>query len=303
MTYEHFRIGPHVVGQGRCFIIGEIAQAHDGSLGMAHAYIDAIARAGADAVKFQTHIADAESSPQEPWRVKFSRQDATRFDYWKRMEFTREQWVGLKEHAEEKGLVFLSSPFSLQAAELLDALGMVAWKVASGEINNHALLDRMAATSKPVLLSSEAMAETRISGAEVPMPTMVRPMIRGDMPQLRAAAAAPLTNRPAPHASKRSPATTAIEDCNMDDLPLWGAIMPDSRTARHRRIPSLENPSPASAGPATGKPGLPLPCLLSRLPPPIMPAPPAPREGPGRPGVSQACAGGAWLHNADAVIQ
>jgi len=154
MTYEHFRIGPHVVGQGRCFIIGEIAQAHDGSLGMAHAYIDAIARAGADAVKFQTHIADAESSPQEPWRVKFSRQDATRFDYWKRMEFTREQWVGLKEHAEEKGLVFLSSPFSLQAAELLDALGMVAWKVASGEINNHALLDRMAATSKPVLLSS-----------------------------------------------------------------------------------------------------------------------------------------------------
>lgn len=149
-----FRIGPHEVGLGRCFIIGEIAQAHDGSLGMAHAYIDAIASAGADAVKFQTHIADAESSPQEPWRVKFSPQDATRYDYWRRMEFSREQWVGLKAHVEERGLVFLSSPFSMQATELLDELGMAAWKVASGEINNRVMLERMAATGRPVILSS-----------------------------------------------------------------------------------------------------------------------------------------------------
>lgn len=156
MTFmsESFSIGRHAIGCGRCFVIGEIAQAHDGSLGMAHAYIDAIARAGADAVKFQTHIAEAESSPQEPWRVKFSPQDASRFDYWKRMEFTRQQWLGLKEHAEEKGLVFLSSPFSRQAADLLDDIGMVAWKVASGEINNPDLLSRMAMTRKPILLSS-----------------------------------------------------------------------------------------------------------------------------------------------------
>ena len=65
----------------RVFIIAEVAQAHEGSLGMAHAFIDAIARTGADAVKFQTHIADAESSPDEPWRVKFSLQDRTRYDY------------------------------------------------------------------------------------------------------------------------------------------------------------------------------------------------------------------------------
>ena len=55
-----------------------IAQAHDGSLGMAHAYIDAIASTGAGAVKFKTHIAAAESTPVEPWRVKFSQQNATR---------------------------------------------------------------------------------------------------------------------------------------------------------------------------------------------------------------------------------
>ncbi len=62
---------------GSCLIIGEVAQAHDGSLGMAHAFVDAIANAGANAVKFQTHIAAAESTPDEPWRVKFSPQDAT----------------------------------------------------------------------------------------------------------------------------------------------------------------------------------------------------------------------------------
>ncbi len=84
--------------KGRCLIVGEIAQAHDGSLGMAHAYIDAIAQAGADAVKFQTHYADHESSADEPFRVKFSRQDATRYDYWKRLEFTPEQWSGLADH-------------------------------------------------------------------------------------------------------------------------------------------------------------------------------------------------------------
>jgi len=138
----------------RCAIIAEIAQAHDGSLGTAHAMIDAAAEAGVDAVKFQTHIADAESTPGEPWRVKFSPQDETRYDYWKRMEFTPEQWAGLKRHAEEKGLAFLSSPFSMQAVKLLEKVGVAAWKVASGEVNNVPMLRRMAASGLPVLLSS-----------------------------------------------------------------------------------------------------------------------------------------------------
>lgn len=60
-----------------CLIVGEVAHAHDGSLGVAHAFIDAIAKTGADAVKFQTHIASAESTPAEPWRVKLNYQDAT----------------------------------------------------------------------------------------------------------------------------------------------------------------------------------------------------------------------------------
>jgi N-acetylneuraminate synthase len=135
-------------------IIAEVAQAHDGSLGAAHAYIDAVARAGADAVKFQTHIAAAESTPSEPWRVKFSVQDASRYEYWKRMEFSEGQWTGLQKHSEERGLKFLSSPFSIQALELLTRVGVAAWKIASGEFNNVPLIDRMAQSGLPVLLST-----------------------------------------------------------------------------------------------------------------------------------------------------
>src|ERR1700722_2012299 len=137
-----------------CVIIGEVAQAHDGSLGAAHAYIDAIAKTGANAVKFQTHIAAAESTPSEPWRVRFSFQDASRYDYWKRMEFTEEQWLGLKRHADDKGIEFLSPTFSVQAAEMLRRIGVRAWKVASGEMTNSQLFDYLLETRLPILLSS-----------------------------------------------------------------------------------------------------------------------------------------------------
>jgi N,N'-diacetyllegionaminate synthase len=138
----------------RCLIIGEVAQAHDGSLGLAHSFIDAIANAGADAVKFQTHIAAAESTPTEPWRVKFSPQDESRYAYWKRMEFTENQWVELKRHADERGLLFLSSPFSVEAVELLERVGVGAWKIASGEVGGSRMFERMAATRLPVFLST-----------------------------------------------------------------------------------------------------------------------------------------------------
>jgi len=173
---QQFREALGLGSTGRALVIAEVAQAHDGSLGMAHAHIDAAAAAGADVVKFQTHIADAESTPAEPWRVKFSRQDETRFEYWQRMEFTENQWVGLREHANEAGLGFMSSPFSPEAVELLTRVGVCGWKVASGEVTNLPLVEQMAATGLPVLLSSgmsslaeldNAVASVRGLGAPV----------------------------------------------------------------------------------------------------------------------------------------
>lgn len=158
------------------YLIAEVAQAHDGSLGTAHAFIDAAADAGADAVKFQTHIADAESTRDEPFRVKFSRQDETRLDYWRRMEFSPAQWQGLADHADERGLHFLSSAFSLEAVELLRGLGVPAWKIASGEVLTDVLVDAICADGKPVILSSGMSpwadidaAVARIQGAGAPL--------------------------------------------------------------------------------------------------------------------------------------
>src|SRR6476660_7357088 len=161
-------IGGRQVGGGSpCFLIAEVAQAHDGSLGAAHAYIDAAAEAGVDAVKFQTHIAQAESTLDEPFRVKFSQQDDTRYAYWKRMEFTPEQWAGLAQHAAEKNLVFLSSAFSVAAVELLKKLGLAAWKVGSGEVGTRDLLDAMLAAGGPILLST-GMSTYAAIGEAVP---------------------------------------------------------------------------------------------------------------------------------------
>lgn len=173
---DTIQLPPNAQPRSGCFVIGEVAQSHDGSLGLAHAFIDAIASSGADAVKFQTHIAAAESTPGEPWRVKFSRQDASRYDYWKRMEFSEPQWIGLRDHAHERGLVFISSPFSVEAVEMLARLDMQLWKVASGEVTNTVLLDAMLRSKKPVLLSSgmstlgeldAAVSRVRDGGAQV----------------------------------------------------------------------------------------------------------------------------------------
>lgn len=150
-----FEISGRAVGGGApAYLIAEVAQAHDGSLGTAHMFVDAAADAGADAVKFQTHIADAESTRDEPFRVAFSRQDETRIDYWRRMEFSAEQWAGLAEHAHARGLHFMSSAFSLEAVDLLRRLEVPVWKVASGEVRTRGLIESICADGKPVLLST-----------------------------------------------------------------------------------------------------------------------------------------------------
>jgi N,N'-diacetyllegionaminate synthase len=136
------------------YIIGEIGQAHDGSLGIAHSYIDALADIGVDAAKFQVHIAEAESSIYEGFRIPFSYEDADRFSYWKRMEFTKEQWEGLRNHCHEKDLDFVASPFSVRAVELLEQIGVDKFKIGSGDTNNLLMISRIIETQKEIILSS-----------------------------------------------------------------------------------------------------------------------------------------------------
>ncbi len=138
----------------KVILIAEIGQAHDGSVGILHSLIDAVAATGVDVIKFQTHIAEAESSPFEPFRVPFSYEDRTRYEYWKRMELSQQQWEEIKRHCEQLGVKFLSTPFSVAAVELLEAIGVEWYKVGSGDITNLLLLARIARTGKPVILSS-----------------------------------------------------------------------------------------------------------------------------------------------------
>lgn len=171
-----FRIGDREIGGGSpALLVAEVAQAHDGSLGLAHSFVDAAADAGADAIKFQTHIAAAESTRQEQFRIKFSKQDRSRYEYWKRMEFAPEQWRELAEHARSKNLLFLSSAFSVEAIRLLIEIGVPAWKVASGEIRTRELLDPMLKSGAPLLVSTGmspwpeiegVVAELRASGTD-----------------------------------------------------------------------------------------------------------------------------------------
>lgn len=135
-------------------LIVEIAQAHDGSLGILHSYIDALAETGIQTIKFQTHLAEAESSEYETFRVPFSFVDKSRKEYWKRMEFSISQWKEIKQHCEQKNLEFLSTPFCIAAVEILEELQVKRYKIGSGSISDLLLIDKIASTGKPIILSS-----------------------------------------------------------------------------------------------------------------------------------------------------
>src|SRR5213078_1449322 len=95
--------------------------------------------------------ADAEMLPSTPTPPHF---DEPRYEFTRRMELSLDDHRRLKALADERGVVFFSSPFSVEAVELLEEVDVPAYKVASGEVTNPPLLEAIAATRKPVLLSS-----------------------------------------------------------------------------------------------------------------------------------------------------
>src|SRR5712691_9083836 len=146
------RIGARQLGPGHLvFVVAEIGNNHDGSVRQAERLVEAAAEAGADAVKFQTHIADAEMLPSTPTPPHF---DEPRYEFTKRMELSRDDHVRLKTLAEQLGLVFFSSPFSVEAVALLEEIDVPAYKIASGEVTNPPLVEAVATTGRPVLLST-----------------------------------------------------------------------------------------------------------------------------------------------------
>lgn len=133
-------------------VIAEIGSVHDGSFGNAKGLIDVAAECGADVVKFQTHIASAETLPDAPMPPYFTGEP--RYEYFKRTAFSFEQWRELKAHCDTRGVEFMSSPFSVEAVELLEKVGIQRYKVPSGEVTNLPYLEAIAQTGKPALLSS-----------------------------------------------------------------------------------------------------------------------------------------------------
>jgi N-acetylneuraminate synthase len=157
------RIGPG----SPCFVIAEAGVNHNGDLALAHRLVDAAADAGADAVKFQTFRADQLAAAEAP----LAAYQRTGFDgggqreLLARLELSFEAHVELQRHATDRGIVFLSSPFDEASADLLEQLGVPAFKVPSGELTNIPFLARLARTGRPLLISTGMATMVEVADA------------------------------------------------------------------------------------------------------------------------------------------
>ena len=111
MNRKILKIGNRIVSdKHHPLIIAEIGQTHNGSIEKAFKFIDKIKLAGGDAVKFQLHIASEESTLDEPFRVKI-KNFKSRYDYWKSVEFTNEEWFKISKYCKKKKDYFLKLSF------------------------------------------------------------------------------------------------------------------------------------------------------------------------------------------------
>jgi len=146
------KIGEKLIGD-KCpvFVIAEAGINHNGDIEKAMLLIDEAVKCGADAVKFQTHLPE-----QEMLKDAFTADYVgdSLFDILKKVELSKEDHIKLKEHAEEKGILFLSTPFSREAADLLEEINVKAYKVGSGEMTNLPLIEHIAKKGKPMFIST-----------------------------------------------------------------------------------------------------------------------------------------------------
>ncbi|MBI4635716.1 MAG: N-acetylneuraminate synthase [Candidatus Rokubacteria bacterium] len=151
-------LGGRRVGHGEpVFVIAEAGVNHNGDVELATRLVDVAVEAGADAVKFQTFKADRLASPAAPkagYQLQSTSPGETQLDMLRRLELSVEAHRRLKAHAEGRGLLFLSTPFDPESADLLDGLGVPAFKIGSGEVTNLPFLEYVAGKGKPVILST-----------------------------------------------------------------------------------------------------------------------------------------------------
>ena len=147
-------IGNIRIGEGQSpLVIPEIGINHNGSLEVAKEMVDAAARAGARIVKHQTHVVDDEMAPCAK-QVKPGNADISIYEVMSRAALNADEEKQLKEYVESKGMVFLSTPFSRAAANRLEKMNVLAYKIGSGELNNYPLIEHIACFGKPMIVST-----------------------------------------------------------------------------------------------------------------------------------------------------
>lgn len=162
------KIGAREIGAGHPCYIAEAGVNHNGSLDMAKQMVDVAADAGADAIKFQTFKADKAIAPgtrKADYQSRNTNDEDDQLEMVRRLELSHEEFTDLAHHCAAKGIEFLSTPFDDSSIDFLSDLGMVAYKVPSGEAINVPYLRRVAACGVPVLLSTGmcTMDEVRLS--------------------------------------------------------------------------------------------------------------------------------------------
>lgn len=132
-------------------VIAEIGINHEGNFDKAIQMVDDAVAAGCECVKFQTHVIEDEMVPND---VIPGNASESIWDIMSRCALDEEEEARLKSYVEEKGAIFLSTPFSRAAAIRLEKLGVAAYKIGSGECNNYPLIDHIARYGKPIILST-----------------------------------------------------------------------------------------------------------------------------------------------------
>jgi N,N'-diacetyllegionaminate synthase len=148
-------IGQKIIGSGsQVFVIAEIGINHDGSISQARKLIDAAAESGADAVKFQSYRTDHLLIPSRDRYAQQTDGAESAYQMLRRCELSWEDQAKLKNYADERCILFLSTPFDEESADFLDSLDVQAFKIASGDITHVPLLRLVGSKGKPILLST-----------------------------------------------------------------------------------------------------------------------------------------------------